>query len=75
VKRIFKGPLIWIVVAVVGVLIAMQFLISSGGGSKGQPAARVIGKAGISAVLVMVPPRWPSVRDQSTEDCYAKSSD
>src|SRR4249919_3637128 len=34
VKRIFKGPLIWIVVAVVGVLIAMQFLISSGGGDE-----------------------------------------
>ena len=33
-KRIFKGPLIWIVVAVVGVLIAMQFLISSGGGDE-----------------------------------------
>ena len=33
-KRIFKGPLIWIVVAVVGVLIAMQFLLSSGGGDE-----------------------------------------
>ncbi|HCB06104.1 MAG TPA: cell division protein FtsH, partial [Nocardioides bacterium] len=33
-KRIFKGPLIWIIVAVVGVLIAMQFLISSGGGDE-----------------------------------------
>ena len=33
-KRIFKGPLIWIVVAVVGVLIAMQFLINSGGGDE-----------------------------------------
>jgi cell division protease FtsH len=34
VKRIFKGPLVWIVIAVVGVLIAMQFLISSGGGDE-----------------------------------------
>jgi cell division protease FtsH len=34
VKRIFKGPLVWIVVAVVGVLIAMQFLVSTGDGEE-----------------------------------------
>ncbi|MCY7396307.1 MAG: ATP-dependent zinc metalloprotease FtsH [Nocardioides sp.] len=31
VKRIFKGPWVWIVVAVVGVLVALQFLAPSGG--------------------------------------------
>jgi cell division protease FtsH len=31
VKRIFKGPWLWIVVAVVGVLLALQFLTPSGG--------------------------------------------
>ncbi len=30
-KRIFKGPWLWIVLAVVGVLIALQFLAPSGG--------------------------------------------
>ncbi|MDN4171817.1 ATP-dependent zinc metalloprotease FtsH [Nocardioides sp. SOB77] len=30
-KRIFKGPWIWIVVAVVGVLLALQYLAPSGG--------------------------------------------
>ena len=31
VKRIFRGPWLWIVVAVVGVLVALQFLAPSGG--------------------------------------------
>jgi cell division protease FtsH len=31
VKRIFRGPWIWIVVAVVGVLIALQYLAPNGG--------------------------------------------
>jgi cell division protease FtsH len=31
VKRIFKGPWLWIVVAVVGVLLALQFLTPNGG--------------------------------------------
>jgi len=31
VKRIFKGPWLWIVLAVVGVLLALQFLAPSGG--------------------------------------------
>ena len=30
-KRIFKGPWLWIVLAVVGVLIALQYLAPSGG--------------------------------------------
>ncbi len=30
-KRIFKGPVVWIVLAVVGVLLALQFLAPSGG--------------------------------------------
>src|SRR3954454_14767293 len=31
VKRIFRGPWLWIVVAVVGVLIALQYLAPNGG--------------------------------------------
>ena len=31
VKRIFRGPWFWIVVAVVGVLIALQYLAPNGG--------------------------------------------
>jgi cell division protease FtsH len=31
VKRIFKGPWVWIVIAVLGVLVALQFLAPSGG--------------------------------------------
>src|SRR3954454_8307871 len=31
VKRIFRGPWLWIVVAVVGVLVALQYLSPSGG--------------------------------------------
>jgi hypothetical protein len=31
VKRIFRGPWLWIVLAVVGVLLALQFLSSDGG--------------------------------------------
>jgi cell division protease FtsH len=31
VKRIFKGPVVWIVIAVAGVLLALQFLAPSGG--------------------------------------------
>jgi cell division protease FtsH len=34
VKRLFKGPWLWIVVAVVGVLIALQFLAPSGAGDE-----------------------------------------
>jgi cell division protease FtsH len=34
VKRLFKGPWLWIVVAVVGVLIALQFLAPSSGGDE-----------------------------------------
>jgi cell division protease FtsH len=34
VKRIFKGPWLWIVVAVVGVLLALQFLAPNGGYSE-----------------------------------------
>ena len=30
-KRIFKGPWVWIVLAVVGVLLAMQYLAPNGG--------------------------------------------
>ena len=30
-KRIFRGPWLWIVLAVVGVLLALQFLSSDGG--------------------------------------------
>ena len=30
-KRIFKGPWLWIVIAVVGVLLALQFLAPNGG--------------------------------------------
>ena len=30
-KRIFKGPWLWIVLAVVGVLLALQFLAPNGG--------------------------------------------
>lgn len=33
-KRIFKGPWLWIVVAVVGVLIALQYLTPSSGGDE-----------------------------------------
>ena len=33
-KRLFKGPWLWIVVAVVGVLIALQFLAPSSGGDE-----------------------------------------
>ena len=31
VKRLLKGPWLWIVVAVVGVLLALQYLTPSGG--------------------------------------------
>src|SRR5919112_3657615 len=31
VKRIFRGPWLWIVIAVVGVLIALQYLAPNGG--------------------------------------------
>jgi cell division protease FtsH len=31
VKRIFKGPWLWIVLAVVGVLLALQYLAPNGG--------------------------------------------
>src|SRR5687767_56494 len=31
VKRIFRGPWLWIVVAVVGVLVALQYLAPNGG--------------------------------------------
>jgi cell division protease FtsH len=34
VKRLFKGPWLWIVVAVIGVLIALQFLAPSGAGDE-----------------------------------------
>ena len=30
-KRIFKGPWLWIVIGVVGVLLALQFLAPDGG--------------------------------------------
>ena len=30
-KRLFKGPWVWIVIAVVGVLLALQYLPPSGG--------------------------------------------
>ena len=30
-KRIFRGPWLWIVIAVVGVLIALQYLAPNGG--------------------------------------------
>ena len=30
-KRIFKGPWLWIVLAVVGVLLALQYLAPNGG--------------------------------------------
>lgn len=33
-KRIFKGPWVWIVVAVIGVLLALQFLTPSSGGDE-----------------------------------------
>ncbi|GAB3247770.1 ATP-dependent zinc metalloprotease FtsH [Nocardioides dilutus] len=33
-KRLFKGPWLWIVIAVVGVLIALQFLAPSGAGDE-----------------------------------------
>src|SRR4051794_22764215 len=35
VKRIFRGPWLWIVVAVVGVLIALQYLAPNGGDEEG----------------------------------------
>jgi cell division protease FtsH len=31
IKRIFRGPWLWIVVAVVGVLVALQYLAPNGG--------------------------------------------
>jgi cell division protease FtsH len=34
VKRIFKGPWLWIVIGVVGVLLALQFLAPNGGGDE-----------------------------------------
>lgn len=33
-KRIFKGPWLWIVVAVVGVLLALQYLAPHTGGDE-----------------------------------------
>ena len=33
-KRIFKGPWLWIVIGVVGVLLALQFLAPNGGGDE-----------------------------------------
>ena len=33
-KRLFKGPWLWIVIAVIGVLIALQFLAPSGAGDE-----------------------------------------